>query len=80
MLTQAEILGFVELKVGSIDLRVPVRQVPQPERDTPLASFLIEGNEFAILVRDKDRSPPMMIAVQEACEDAVKQLSQKLLN
>lgn len=80
MLNHAELVGFVELKVGSLDVRVPVRRVPEPVAETPLAEFAIEGTAFAIMVRDKDKSAQMMAAVQEAAEEALKQLSRKLLN
>ena len=80
MITQAELVGFVELKIGSIDVRVPLRQVAEPKQDTPLAVFYVEGNEYAIFVRGKDRSDPMMAAVEEASIEAVRHLSKKLLN
>jgi len=80
MLVEAELVGFVELKVGSLDVRVPVRKIPEPELDTPLATFTMEGTAFAILVRDKDKSAKLMEAVHEAAEDALKILSRKLLN
>lgn len=80
MLVEAELVGFVELKVGSLDVRVPVRKVPEPSSETPLAAFTMEGTTFAILVRDKDKSAKLMEAVHEAAEEALKQLSKKLLN
>jgi hypothetical protein len=80
MLVEAELVGFVELKVGSLDVRVPVRKVPEPDALTPLATFTMEGAAYAIMVRDKDKSAQLMEAVHEAAEDALKQLSKKLLN
>lgn len=79
-IVQAELLGFVELKVGSMEVRVPVRKAPEATGESPLAKFAMEGNAYAILVREKDESAPMMAAVEQACEDAVRQLSKKLLN
>lgn len=80
MIAAAELVGFVELKIGSLDVRVPLRKAPDATSETPLAEFLVEGNDYAILVRDKDRSSPMMEAVEEACHEAVRHLSKKLLN
>ncbi len=79
-IVQAELLGFVELRVGSMEVRVPVRKAPGANSESPLAKFAMEGNAYAILVREKDESAPMMAAVEQACEDAVRQLSKKLLN
>jgi len=80
-----ELLGFVELKVGSIEVRVPLRKMDAPPGadsplDSPLARFTMDGGSYAIMVRDKDESPPMMAAVERACEEAVRQLSKKLLS
>lgn len=80
MIIQAELLGFVELKVGSMEVRVPVRKAPESGLDSPLAKFAMEGNSYAIMVKERDESAPMMAAVETACEDAVRQLSKKLLN
>jgi hypothetical protein len=80
MIIQTELLGFVELKVGSMEIRVPVRKIPEVTTESPLAKFAMEGNSYAILVRERDESAPMMAAVEEACEEAVRQLSKKLLN
>jgi hypothetical protein len=79
-IVQAELLGFVELRVGSMEVRVPVRKAPENNIDSPLAKFAMEGNSYAILVKEKDESAPMLAAVEQACEDAVRQLSKKLLN
>lgn len=78
-IVQAELLGFVELRVGSMEVRVPVRKAPNAN-DCPLAKFAMEGNSYAILVKERDESAPMLAAVEQACEDAVRQLSKKLLN
>ncbi|NUP08553.1 MAG: hypothetical protein HOW73_21090 [Polyangiaceae bacterium] len=79
-IVQAELLGFVELRVGSMEVRVPVRKAPDHSCDSHLAKFAMEGNSYAILVKEKDESAPMLAAVEQACEDAVRQLSKKLLN
>lgn len=79
-IVQAELLGFVELKVGSMEIKVPVRKAPAEAGDPPLAKFAMEGKNYAILVKEKDESATMQAAVEEACEDAVRQLSRKRLN
>ncbi|MFO0550692.1 MAG: hypothetical protein U0271_20020 [Polyangiaceae bacterium] len=80
MIIEAELVGFVELTVGSTEIKVPLRRVRDPDADTPLAMFAMEGPSYAILVRDRNRSASMMEAVESACEEAVRQLSKKLLN
>ena len=85
-LSEAELLGFVELQVGSIAVQVPIRAAG-PEhvvRDTsaplPLASFAIDGDACAILVRGDATSALVENAVREAAHEAVRHLSRKLLN
>ena len=80
MMNASPVAGFVDRKVGSIHVRVPLRQIPEPSLDTPLASFEMEGDAYAILVRRPDRSKEMMDAVHAAAEEALVRLSRKLLN
>lgn len=79
------ILGFIEVQVGSLAVKVPVRAAdPQGEGQPsqPLAAFATEGSSYAILVRNgSDTSSPILErAVEEAAEEALKHLSRKLLN
>ena len=78
-LTEAEIVGFVELKVGSMAVQVPIRAA-EPEGELPLASFETEGEAYAILVRGDTSSKAVETALRDAAHDAVKHLSKKLLN
>jgi hypothetical protein len=80
MLAQAKILGYVELKVGTLDVEVPIRARPAPREGAPLAMFEVEGDAYAIVVSDESRSTNMRQAVEEAAEDALRHLSRKLLN
>jgi hypothetical protein len=80
MLDSAEVVGFVELKVGSIDVRVPLRALPDTPCDCPLASFLVEGDRYAIVVRGTSRDERMMEAVEQASVEALHHLSRKMLN
>jgi hypothetical protein len=79
MITESELLGFVELEVGSLAVQVPVRAA-EPATELPLASFETEGDSCAILVRGDTSSRAVEVALRDAAEDAVKHLSRKLLN
>lgn len=83
-LSQAELLGFVELQVGSLAVQVPLRAadpvaLEQPG-SAPLASFAVEGDACAILVRGDTSNVQVEKAVREAAQEAVRHLSKKLLN
>ncbi len=85
-LSKSELVGFVEVKVGSRNVQVPVRSIdPQNEPfegpgPLPLASFAVNGRAFAILVRGEPGSPAVETAVREAAHDAFRHLSRTLLN
>jgi hypothetical protein len=92
-LQDTEIVGFVELKVGSLAVQVPIRRCndpsvalfgrasgPKPTGELPLASFETEGDAYAILVRGDTASKAVATALQHAAHDAVRHLSRKLLN
>ena len=82
-LSQNELVGFVELQVGSQNVKVPVRAAKPSEDEAgerPLASFEVEGDTYAILVRGDASSRPVEKAVAVAARDAIKHLSRKLLN
>ena len=91
--SRAEILGFVELRVGSIAVQVPLRAADpwvdraatatsqeEPPSVTPLASFSVEGDTCAILVRGDTDDAEVEEAVREAARVAERHLSRKLLN
>ncbi|HEY4121226.1 MAG TPA: hypothetical protein VGM56_25350 [Byssovorax sp.] len=90
-LSNNEIVGFVQLKVGSLDVQVPVRAIAShvdfddsapASRDhrTPVVSFQTEGDSCAILVRGDHTSKAVESAMGPAMKEAVKHLSRKLLN
>jgi hypothetical protein len=79
MLSEANLVGFMELSVGSLEVQVPVR-VAEPASELPLASFETEGDAYAILVRGDTSSKAVEVALHQAAEEAVKHLSRKLLN
>lgn len=83
-LSQAELLGFVELQVGSLAVQVPIRAAdPRPLEvpgSEPLASFAVEGDACAILVRGDTSNAQVEQAVREAAREAERHLSRKLLN
>lgn len=82
-ITEAELVGFLELQVGSLAVKVPVRSASaagQERTALPLATFETEGNLFAILVRGDTSSKAVERAIREAAQEAVRHLSKKLLN
>jgi hypothetical protein len=90
--TKTQIVGFMELQVGSIAVQVPIRSaVPEAEepRTTsarksdaalPLASFEVEGDDYAILIRGDSSSKAVERAMGDAAKQAMAHLSRKLLN
>ena len=79
-LSNKELMGYVELRVGSLKVEVPIRAASQESPTGPLAKFETEGNTFAILVRGDVSSKPVEKAMQDAAADAVRHFSRKLLN
>ena len=78
-LTKSELVGFVELLVGSLSVQVPVRAA-EPAQELPLASFETDGEACAILVRGDTSSKAVEVALRQAAQDAIRHLSRKLLN
>ena len=82
-ITEAELVGFLELQVGSLAVKVPVRSARAAGQDwtaLPLATFETEGSSFASLVRGDTSSKAVERAIREAAQEAVRHLSKKLLN
>ncbi len=86
MNAHAEVVGFLELKVGSLSVKVPVKSMESATRIMddgavlPLASFEAEGNDYAIVVRGEPSSKAVESAMQRAAQEAIQHLSRKLLN
>jgi hypothetical protein len=83
-LLDKELLGYVELQVGSLQVQVPIRAASDKNHlsssSQPLATFAMEGETCAILVRGDATSKQIERAMQDAARDAVRALSRKLLN
>ncbi len=82
-MTKNELVGFVELQVGSLAVQVPIRHAEveeQADAALPLAFFQAEGDSCAILIRGDSSSRGMERAVTEAAKQALVHLSRKLLN
>lgn len=79
-LSNNELMGYVELRVGSLKVEVPIRAARQGSSVEPLAKFETDGDTFAILVCGDVSSKPVERAMQEAAAEAVRHLSRKLLN
>lgn len=82
-LAKTELVGFLELQVGSLAVQVPIRQA-EPEdpsvHEVPLATFETEGNAYAILLHGKAPTRVMEQAMGDAAKQAMAHLSRKLLN
>jgi hypothetical protein len=89
--TKTQIVGFMELQVGSLAVQVPIRTAdpsnvgvnvgdPPAPAALPLASFEVEGDSYAILIRGDSSSKAVERAMGEAAKQAVVHLSRKLLN
>ena len=78
-LRESELLGFVQLEIGSLSVRVPVRSA-KAETEQPLASFEAEGDACAIVVRGDTSSQAVNAAMKDAVEVAARHFSRKLLN
>jgi hypothetical protein len=76
---ETELLGFVQLDLGSMSVKVPVR-AGEPAEEMPLASFEQEGDVCAILVRGDTSSKAVEAAMRDAAQDAIRHFSRKLLN
>jgi hypothetical protein len=77
--TKTQIVGFMELQVGSLAVQVPIRSA-EPTPALPLASFEVEGESYAILIRGDSASKAVERAMGDAAREAVAHLSRKLLN
>ena len=81
VLTQRELLGFVEVQVGSKSVKVPICAAKHDDSaEAELARFVLEGDAYAIVVRGDSGSPVVERAVREAAHEAERHLSRKLLN
>jgi hypothetical protein len=78
-MTKTELVGFMELQVGSLAVQVPIRAA-EPGPALPLASFEVEGDACSILIRGDSASKAVEHAMSEAAREAVAHLSRKLLN
>jgi hypothetical protein len=82
-LPETKLVGYIELEVGSLEVQVPIRaadSVADSEGIKPLASFVTEGDAYAIVVRGDSSSAAVEGAVRLAAQEAVRHLSRKLLN
>jgi hypothetical protein len=77
------VLGFIELQVGSLPVKVPVQAAApsaDDDRSLPLAQFEVQGDSCAISVRAEPSAPGVEQAVRQAADQAIVHLSRKLLN
>jgi hypothetical protein len=79
-LANTELVGFLQMHVGSLEVKVPIRSAAPIGEDVPLASFETEGDAYAILVRGDTSSRAVEHAMGEAARQAMAHLSKKLLN
>ncbi|MFO0756685.1 MAG: hypothetical protein U0359_09350 [Byssovorax sp.] len=80
---KTELVGFVELKVGSLNVQVPIRSAKEEGPDSaalPLATFEAEGSSGVIVIHGDQGARGLENAVNEAAKKAMVHLSRKLLN
>lgn len=80
VLSSEKLLGYIALRVGSQNVQVPICAAQHPAEDGRLATFRMEGKEYAIVVQEVPNRIEMQEAVERAAEDALRELSRKLLN
>jgi hypothetical protein len=74
------VLGYIELEVGSLAVKVPVCEAGPDHEQSGLAVLEANGRDCSIVVRGDTRSAARERAIHEAAEEAVRHLSRKLLN
>ncbi len=80
-LSERKLLGFVDLDLGGMAVRVPVlADEHQPPVGVPLVSLECEGRTCEIIVRGDTSSQEVGREMREVAEQAVRHLSGKLLN
>lgn len=81
--SKADLVGFLELQVGSMAVQVPIRHAEPglgSDGPIPLATFQAEGNSCSIVIRGDSSSRAVEKAVGEVAKEALAHLSRKLLN
>ncbi len=78
---ERKLLGFVDLDLGGMAVRVPVlADEHQPRAGVPLVSLECQGRTCEIIVRGDTTSQEVGREMREVAEQAVRHLSGKLLN
>ncbi len=78
-----KLLGFLDLDLGGMEVRVPVRSanpMVEPELNAPLVSLECHGSRCEIIVRGEADSKAVNEGVEQVAEQALRHLSRKLLN
>ncbi len=82
-LTERKLLGFLDLDLGAMEVRVPVRAAA-PGVDSALESEVVslecDGSTCEIIVHADPTSEEVSDGMREVAKQALRHLSQKLLN
>ncbi len=80
---ERKLLGFLDLDLGALEVRVPVRSVePADARPSsaPVAVLECDGSTCEIVVRSDANTSAVTECLHDLAEQALRHLSQKLLN
>ena len=81
--SKADLVGFLELQVGSMAVQVPIRHAEPAlgsDGPIPLATFEADGSNGTIVIRGDSTSRAVEKAVGEVAKEALAHLSRKLLS
>lgn len=75
------LLGFVRVVVGGNVFELPVQSVHiQKDGDNDVGGFFAKDGQLGILVDDTASEPEMKALIEKATAEAVRHLSQRVLN
>jgi hypothetical protein len=78
----SRIVGMVQLTVGDRVVSLPVHSVAFRGEDgqKPAGGFFVNGNDVGIVVTEGASAQDVQTQMSEACRDAVRHLSKRLLS
>lgn len=75
------VVGFIDLKLANVTVRVPVRSAEETAMDSSLlATVEEEGRVMSIVVRGPMSSKPVQTALRKAAKEVAGILSRRVLN
>lgn len=83
-LTERKLLGFLDLDLGAMEVRVPVRAAAKgvdcAASESEVVSLECDGSTCEIIVHADPSSEEVSDGMREIAKQALRHLSQKLLN